>query len=78
MIEDNRLPDFSDRENLPYVEAVYLEALRWRTTVPISESRENRPRIQPLMRSMYQLFRIVRVQVMSTMDTTFQKVRTRA
>ncbi|KAG1821681.1 cytochrome P450 [Suillus subaureus] len=36
VIGDSRLPDFSDREGLPYVEAVYLETLRWRPTVPCS------------------------------------------
>lgn len=29
----DRLPDFSDREKLPYIEAVYLETRRWRTGV---------------------------------------------
>jgi len=32
-----RLPDFVDRRNLPYVEAVYLETLRWRPVVPSGE-----------------------------------------
>ncbi|KAG1841703.1 cytochrome P450 [Suillus subalutaceus] len=36
VIGDSRLPDFSDQEGLPYVEAVYLETLRWRPTVPCS------------------------------------------
>lgn len=32
-----RLPDFSDRKDLPYVEAVYRETMRW--YVAISRSR---------------------------------------
>lgn len=36
VVGDSRLPDFSDREKLPYVEAVYLETLRWRPTVPLT------------------------------------------
>lgn len=36
VVGDSRLPDFSDREGLPYVEAVYLETLRWRPTIPCS------------------------------------------
>ncbi|KAG0706787.1 cytochrome P450 [Suillus ampliporus] len=36
VVGNSRLPDFSDREMLPYVEAVYLETLRWRPTVPIA------------------------------------------
>ncbi|KAF8554409.1 cytochrome P450 [Imleria badia] len=30
----HRLPEFGDRPNLPYVEAVFLETLRWRPVVP--------------------------------------------
>lgn len=36
VVGDSRLPDFSDRERLPYVEAVYLETLRWQPTVPLT------------------------------------------
>ncbi|KNZ71327.1 O-methylsterigmatocystin oxidoreductase, partial [Termitomyces sp. J132] len=31
----NRLPDFSDRPNLPYVEAVYREVMRWHPVTPL-------------------------------------------
>ncbi|KAL4075358.1 cytochrome P450 [Scleroderma yunnanense] len=31
----DRLPDFSDRENLPYVESVLLETLRWHPISPL-------------------------------------------
>ncbi|KAI9566800.1 cytochrome P450 [Boletus coccyginus] len=34
VIGGQRLPDFADRPNLPYVEAVYLETFRWRPVVP--------------------------------------------
>ena len=30
----DRLPDFSDRLNLPYIEALYTEVLRWHPTAP--------------------------------------------
>lgn len=33
----HRLPDFDDRPNLPYIEAVFLETLRWRPVVPSGE-----------------------------------------
>jgi cytochrome P450 len=31
----SRLPKFSDRENLPYVEAVYREVMRWLPPLPM-------------------------------------------
>lgn len=31
----SRLPDFSDLEELPYLEAVYKEVLRWFPIVPL-------------------------------------------
>ncbi|KAI6039884.1 cytochrome P450 [Pisolithus marmoratus] len=34
VVGDSRLPEFSDRENLPYVDAVLLEVLRWYPTNP--------------------------------------------
>ncbi|KAF7299260.1 O-methylsterigmatocystin oxidoreductase [Mycena indigotica] len=36
VVGSHRLPDFSDREELPYIEAVYREVLRWR---PVSSFR---------------------------------------
>ncbi|KIO14849.1 hypothetical protein M404DRAFT_928982 [Pisolithus tinctorius Marx 270] len=35
VVGDTRLPEFRDRENLPYVEAVLLETLRWHPNVPL-------------------------------------------
>ncbi|KAG6896371.1 hypothetical protein C0992_008740 [Termitomyces sp. T32_za158] len=34
----NKLPDFSDRPNLPYVEAVFREVMRWRPALPLGVS----------------------------------------
>ena len=33
--EMTRLPEFSDRESLPYVEALCLECLRWNPATPL-------------------------------------------
>lgn len=30
-----RLPDFDDRESLPYFEAVFQETMRWHPTAPL-------------------------------------------
>jgi cytochrome P450 len=35
VVGGNRLPDFSDRESLPYLDALLLETLRWNPTVPL-------------------------------------------
>ena len=35
VIGRTRLPDFSDRENLPYVNAVYKELIRWHPISPL-------------------------------------------
>ncbi|KAI6099754.1 cytochrome P450 [Pisolithus sp. B1] len=35
VVGDARLPEFSDREKLPYVEAVFLEVLRWHPIKPL-------------------------------------------
>ncbi|KAI6004482.1 cytochrome P450 [Pisolithus orientalis] len=35
VVGDTRLPDFRDRENLPYVEAVLIETLRWHPSLPL-------------------------------------------
>ncbi len=35
-----RLPTFSDREKLPYIEAMVREVMRWRTVGPIGLPRE--------------------------------------
>jgi cytochrome P450 len=35
VIGNTRLPDFSDRKDLPYVEAVLSETLRWLPVTPL-------------------------------------------
>ncbi|KAG6330988.1 hypothetical protein ID866_8100 [Astraeus odoratus] len=36
VIGQDRLPDFSDRENLPYIGAIVLETLRWYPILPLA------------------------------------------
>lgn len=33
----HRLPDYSDRASMPYVEAFYRELMRWSPTTPVGE-----------------------------------------
>ena len=35
VVGNERLPEFSDRENLPYISALIKELLRWACPVPI-------------------------------------------
>ena len=35
VVGKRRLPDFSDRENLPYIDAVVKELFRWNPTLPV-------------------------------------------
>lgn len=32
----NRLPNFEDRPSIPYLEAMYMETLRWRIVTPLA------------------------------------------
>lgn len=38
VIGTHRLPDFDDRESLPYCEALYREVMRWRPVLPLNVS----------------------------------------
>lgn len=35
VVGHDRLPDFCDRDDLPYVEAILMETLRWYPVVPL-------------------------------------------
>ena len=37
VVGTDRLPTMADRTSLPFIEAVYMEALRWTVPVPLSE-----------------------------------------
>ena len=34
VVGTDRLPEISDRQSLPFIEALYLECLRWRPATP--------------------------------------------
>lgn len=38
VVGTQRLPDYSDRHTLPYIEAVYREVMRWRPVLPLGVS----------------------------------------
>ena len=35
VVGPHRLPDFSDEDSLPYIQAIVLESLRWHNVVPL-------------------------------------------
>lgn len=37
VVGPNRLPKFPDREELPYVNALVKEVLRWHSVIPVGE-----------------------------------------
>lgn len=37
VVGHDRLPEFSDRPNLPYISAMVKEALRWKAVAPLGE-----------------------------------------
>ena len=37
VVGKDRLPDFTDKESLPYVEAIIKECLRWQNVTPLGE-----------------------------------------
>lgn len=38
VVGTDRLPAFSDRENLPYIDALIKETLRWHPVLPLGKS----------------------------------------
>jgi len=38
VVGPDRLPDFSDRDQLIYISAIVKETMRWQATTPIGES----------------------------------------
>ena len=37
VVGPTRLPEFEDREQLPYIEAIFQEVLRWRPVAPLGQ-----------------------------------------
>ena len=37
VVGTGRLPEFEDRQSLPYIEAIMMETLRWRPAVPLGQ-----------------------------------------
>jgi cytochrome P450 len=39
LLGSSRLPTFGDRENLPYIDAILKESMRWHPAIPIGGGR---------------------------------------
>jgi cytochrome P450 len=42
VVGNDRLPKFTDRKQLPYVEALAKEVLRWNAVIPLGEVQPSR------------------------------------
>ena len=38
VVGPSRLPDFGDRDSLPYINALMKESMRWQSIVPLCQS----------------------------------------
>lgn len=41
VLNNGRLPTFSDQASLPYIDAIVKESLRWNPVVPLGECQES-------------------------------------
>lgn len=74
VIGNSRLPDYSDQEELPYVDAVLKEVLRWHPVTPLGMSLVSiRPQRQ--LNEIAQVFRTGSRRATSMKAITFLQVR---
>jgi len=74
VVGNSRLPDYSDQDKLPYVDAVLKEVLRWHPVTPLGMSLFSmRPRHQ--LNKIAQVFRTGSRRVISMKAITFLQVR---
>lgn len=71
VVGSDRLPTFTDRDSLPYVEALAKEVVRWNVVVPLGRlhKRSSYPRVDIF----FQGYHTALVQTMFTMVTTYPK-----
>lgn len=70
VLGDSRLPDFSDEDELPYVNAVLKEVLRWHPVAPLGESNiVTSNRIWSLYQHVHQAYPTVSRKVIRTRAT---------
>jgi cytochrome P450 len=74
VVGNSRLPDYSDQDELPYVDAVLKEVLRWHPVTPLGMSLVSmRPQRQ--LNKIVQVFRTGSRRAMSMKAITFLQVR---
>jgi cytochrome P450 len=74
VVGNSRLPDYSDQDELPYVDAVLKEVLRWHPVTPLGMSLDSmRPQRQ--LNKIAQVFRTGSRRAMSIKTITFLQVQ---
>jgi cytochrome P450 len=74
VVGNSRLPDYSDQDELPYIDAVLKEVLRWHPVTPLGMSLVSVPP-QHQLNKIAQVFRTGSRRAMSMKAITFLQVR---
>jgi len=74
VIGPNRLPDFSDRKDLPYINALVKETMRWNVVLPLGTYASHDGRSQLSLVSIFQPSLTSLQMTMNMMDTSSLKV----
>ena len=72
VVGKDRLPTFTDRESLPYVEAICKELFRWMPIIPLGKLLV--PMVIIALTLYFKLFHIAPWTTMYTLATTFLKI----
>ena len=72
IVGDERLPSFADRGQLPFIEAIIKECLRWKCVAPLSELSCPLPETDPI-KILFKLSLIVPRRMTYTMDISSQR-----
>ena len=75
VVGNSRLPDYSDQDELPYVDAVLKEVLRWHPVTPLGMALVSMRPQRQLNKMIAQVFRTGSRRAMSTKAITFPQVR---
>jgi len=73
VVDHDRMPSIDDRASLPYLDAIFLEVLRWCPPTPLGRSAVTYLR-DCVIKLLAQELHMPHHKMMSTMGTSFPKV----